>query len=320
MNHADHLVHALRRALGDRWIIHRHEMQLDIESRCAATLYAPPRRAVDWIELLGCLEAAFNSHGIARATPLPLACGRDTDFTISAIQAADPYLKDNQPIMLREGFLAQPVVRFTGDRTPSGQLADGFLTSFVNIAQVSRIRNITDHATHLDSWIGILGAIGLHARHLRITGQTQVWQRGPVNGITLHIEHAGMEISDIVLLWNATNPDHLVTDIGSGLERLRWARHRCDWLMNVHGRRSSLAPNTLDAVRTAALVIGQGVRPGPRGRGGTIRRLLTNVSPSVSELGVSRATRSACEYWSTFVPPALPWPAIATQIDNEIAH
>jgi len=57
-----------------------------------------------------------------------LAMGRETDLTISAVQALAPYIKPPQPYVYRESFLPQPVVRLTGERDEHGQLRDGFLT------------------------------------------------------------------------------------------------------------------------------------------------------------------------------------------------
>lgn len=68
----------------------------------------------------------------------------------SAVQAVDPYLKHCKPFVFREGFLPQPVVRFTGERSINGQLKDGFLTSFVNLSHVRRISSLDEHAGILD--------------------------------------------------------------------------------------------------------------------------------------------------------------------------
>jgi hypothetical protein len=117
---------------------------------------------------------------------------RDTDLTISAVQALDPYVKDGKPYAFRSGYLPQPVVRFTGQRDDAGHLRNGFLTSFVNVSRLEAIQSAQDHAAILDGWIGVLSRLGLHARHIEISGSLRVWQRGPARGITLHYSHAGL--------------------------------------------------------------------------------------------------------------------------------
>jgi len=317
-DHASQLPISLQRALGPRWHHQADGPRLRITHRDHGTPYRPPRRAPEWPELLNRLEATFATAGVPRAKPLPLRWGRETDFTISAIQALDPYLKDRKHYVYREGYLPQPVVRFTGKRDANGALEDGFLSAFVNVSQVQRIHSIDDHTAILDSWIGILSRLGLHARHLTIAGNVTPWTRAQVNGITLHISHAGLPIGDIVLLWNAADPSHLVTDLGSGLERLRWALARSNWQQLIHGPLAGTKPSTLDAIRTATLVIGSGIRPGPQGRGSALRRLLRSMPATDATLGVSRAVRQAHRFWSLTAPALSPWHEVTRQIEEEI--
>jgi hypothetical protein len=317
-DYASQLPLSLQRALGPRWELQTSGPRLRITHRDYGTPYHPPRRAPGWSELLNRLEAAFASAGVPRAAPLPLRWRRETDFTISAIQALDPYLKDRKPYVYREGYLPQPVVRFTGKRDASGALEDGFLTAFVNVSQVQRVHSIDDHTAILDSWIGILSRLGLHARHLTLIGSTAPWTRAQVSGITLHINHAELPIGDIVLLWNTADPSHLVTDLGSGLERLRWALVRHSWQQLIYDPLDGTNSATLDAIRTATLIIGSGIRPGPRGRGGALRRLLRSVSTKDATLGVSRSVRQAHRFWSLTAQALSPWHDVTRQIEEEI--
>lgn len=309
---------SLHRVFGPRWDCQADGPRLRISHRDYGTPYRPPRRAPEWPELLNRLEAAFATAGVPRAEPLPLRWGRETDFTISAIQALDPYLKDRKPYVYREGYLPQPVVRFTGRRDADGALEEGFLTAFVNVSQVQRVQAVDDHTTILDSWITILSRLGLHARHLTLVGNTTPWTRAQVSGITLHIFHAELPIGDIVLLWNVADPSHLVTDLGSGLERLRWALVRHSWQQLIYDRLGGTDSATLDAIRTATLIIGSGIRPGPRGHGSAVRRLLRSVPATDATLGVSRAVRQAHRFWSLTAQALAPWHEVTRQIEEEI--
>src|ERR1019366_5437851 len=219
-----------------------------------------------WPEMLARIEGAFAGHGIARAHPLPIRWNHETDFTISAIQALDPYLKRRQEFTYRQGYLPQPVIRFTGHRDEAGNLADGFLTAFVNISCIQPIAGIDEHAAILDAWLTVLSRLGLHARHIQILGRITSWRRREVRGVTLHIRHADLPIGDLVLLWNAEDPSVMVTDLGSGLERLRWAVTRAPWQQIVHGPLAGHASlDVLDAIRTGTLITGSGIRPAARG-------------------------------------------------------
>lgn len=52
--------------------------------------------------------------------------------------------------------------------------------------------------------------------------------------MTLHFRHVDLPLGDIVLLWNAENPERMAVDLGTGLERLAWARTRMDWCERVY--------------------------------------------------------------------------------------
>jgi hypothetical protein len=315
----DALLIALRRALHDRWEFTTDGERLRVQHRDRGTPYRPPRHVMDWVELLDRLETAFAEHGVRRAPALPLRWRRETDLTASAVQALDPHLKYRQPYVYRAGYLPQPVVRFTGKHDAVGRLEDGFLTSFVNVSRIEPIKTADEHAAIFDSWIGILSRLGLHARHIELFGNLRVWRRGPVDGITLRYRHAGLELGDIVLLWNVEDPSYMAADLGTGLERLRWTITGWPWWNLVHGHLAKSAdPDVLDAVRTAVLLIGSGIAPAARGPGSAVKRVLRLITPDIAPLGFSAATRAFHEYWSLTTSNMLPWSEIACRLEQNI--
>lgn len=309
-----------------RGALSHSQWEFTIDGPCIAirhlrrdTPYHPPRRPPSWRELLRSVETAFAHVGAPRDDCLPIRWGRDTELTISAIQALDPLLKDGRPQTYRRGFLPQPVVRFTGERDTSGDLCDGFLTSFVNISRVQPVGGLDEYSAILDGWFSVLSQLGFHARHLSIHGTLTPWRRREVAGITLHFRHLGLDLGDIVLLWNADDPTHMAVDLGTGLERLAWARTQQRWRDLVYGDFASAAPpTTLDAIRTATLLLGSGINPAPRGAGGVARRVIGTIDPEAVRLGVSAIVREAHGYWSLFSSLRAPWPHIACAIEEEV--
>jgi hypothetical protein len=313
------LLAALRKALGPQWEFNLDRELLEVRHRDAGTPFRPPRHTPDWAQLLTRIDEAFARQGVPRAHPLPLRWGRETDFTISAVQALDPYLKHNRPMTYRHGYLPQPVIRFTGKRHTDGRLRDGFLTAFVNVSRVQPIASIHQHAAILDGWVGVLSQLGLHARHLRIRGHLAVWTRSNVQGVSLHFVHRQHGIGDIVLLWNRDNLSHLATDLGSGLERLRWAISGQAWHQTVFGpTASSHDPATLDVLRTATLAVGSGIQPAHRGPGSAIRRLLGTLPAGSVGLGTGTAVRAYHRYWSLTTDLQLGWADIARCLEDEV--
>ncbi|MBB6174496.1 hypothetical protein HNR23_004556 [Nocardiopsis mwathae] len=309
----------LHRRLGSRWEITTSGTKIRAEHKDRGSLYLPPRRDLSWSELLQAIEEAFAAQGVRRDHCLPLRWGRDTDLTISAVQALDPLLKDGRPVTYRQGYIPQPVVRFTGRRDQFGELRDGFLTSFVNVSRVEPIAGITDYIEAIDGWLSVLSRISLHARHISMSGDLKVWHRREVRGVTLHFQHLGEEIGDIVLLWNAQNPARAALDLGSGLERLAWARSRSPWQRLIHGDYAgSCSPNVLDALRTATLLLGNGITPAARGAGAATRRSLAAIPRRIARFGVSAIVRYFRAYWTTVVPLQVGWSQVALLLENGV--
>lgn len=315
--HSAELLDALRRTLPS-W-----DCALDGDrvtfSRSGGGTYLPPRHSPSWRELLDTVEAACANHGIARARPLPLRGLDDADLTFSAVQTLDPYLKACQRHTYGTGFFPQPVVRFTGDRDEHGMMKPGFATSFVNTSIVQPVTTIKEHAALIDAWLGVLSRLSLHSSYLTITGGLTVWQRPPVSGITLRFQHGELTFGDAVLLWNAEDPTFMATDIGSGLERLRWVITRRTWPEVVFGAlANAVNTRTLDAVRTATLIVGSGIGPASRGPGNAVRRPLRSAADGTGVLGLSRVVRWAHEYWSLVQPLPVPWPEVCRVLDGEM--
>ncbi|MGW1866160.1 hypothetical protein ACWCPS_11440 [Streptomyces mauvecolor] len=309
----------LRAKLGPHWEFTTAADRIEIRHPHRGTPYRPPRRGPSWRELLDSLETSFASDGATRDTCLPLRWGRETELTISAVQALDPFLKDGRLHTYRRGFLAQPVVRFTGQRDAASLLKDGFLTSFVNISRVQPVNNLDEYGGVLDGWLATLSQLAFHARHLRIYGMLRPWRRRQVEGITLRFAHLNLPLGDIVLLWHTAHPDRLAVDLGTGLERLAWARTQACWGDLIYGRFTHAAPPaTLDAIRTATLLLGSGIAPAARGAGGATRRVVGTIAPDAVRLGASAIVRDMHDYWSLFGTLSVPWPEVARAVETEM--
>jgi len=315
----DLILRQLRSALGPRWEFTTDGRQLEVLHPDRGTPYIPALRQPTWVELLDRLQEAFAEQGVPRTACLPLRWGRDTELTISAVQALDPLLKDRQLGSCRRGFLPQPVVRLTGQRHADGSLREGFLTSFANTSRIEPVKDSSQYALILDNWLTVLSRLGLHARHISVHGHLTVWQRREVEGITLRFRHAGLPLGDIVLLWNADRPECMAVDLGTSLERLAWALTRAPWLDLVFGDFARTTPaSTLDSIRTATLLLANGILPASRGAGSITRRVLSTVPPAATSMGVSAVVRQNYNYWSLFAPLQNSWADVVRLAETEL--
>ncbi|MER5257473.1 hypothetical protein [Streptomyces sp. NPDC002855] len=181
------------------------------------------------------------------------------------------------------------------------------------------MNNLDEYGDVLDAWLTALSQLGFHARHLQIYGTLRPWRRRQVEGITLRFAHLNLTLGDIVLLWHTDHPDRLAVDLGTGLERLAWARTQARWDELIYGRFAYAAPPaTLDAIRTATLLLGSGISPAARGAGGVTRRVVGTITPNAVRLGVSAIVRDAHDYWSLFSPLCVPWPEVARAVETQM--
>lgn len=312
------LVDALHARFDDRWLIQVDGSSLEMEPR--RPVAGKPKQSSDTSPgaMVQQMERALGLWGVRRDALLPIRWHRDTDLCISAIQAFDPWLKDAEPRVWREGFLPQPVVRFTGERGPDGRLVDGFLTAFVNLSCVMRIDSVERHIELLDAWIAAFSAAGLHAGRLVLHGDLDVWTRDTVAGITVAIDADGIGLGDAVLLWNRDKPQFMASDLGSGLERFRWLLTGQSWARSTFG---DLATDwdwrVLDAVRAGTLLAMSGICPTPRGAGSAVRRVLRDVPKTVAAAGLGRLVRAQRTYWTSIGATGLEWHQVSHLLEDE---
>jgi hypothetical protein len=312
---AGQLLDALRERFSQRWRLDLAGAELLMRPR--RVVHGKPQRQVPSpAALIDAMQTVLAGHGVPRPSLLPIRWDRDTDLLISAIQGLDPWLKDGADRVWREGFLPQPVVRFTGERGRDGRLRDGFLTSFVNLSCVQRVPDVERHVELLDAWIEGLSAVGIHAGRLHIAGSLAVWERQTVRGLTLHIECDGTGFADAVLLRNASEPSRMATDLGSGLERLRWLLSPTTWAETVFGGEAQrFDVDMLDAVRTATLLVMAGIRPSARGAGGALRRVALRIPEEMAASGLGRLVRVQRRYWTEVGMAGGPWPQVSEVIE-----
>jgi hypothetical protein len=301
------LLDALRTRFNSRWDIRVDGSSLRMEPR--RPVVGKPKRSGDTSPsgVVCQMERSLATCGIRRDALLPIRWHRDTDLCISAIQALDPWLKDAQPRVWREGFLPQPVVRFTGERGPDGRLLDGFLTAFVNLSCVMRIESLERHVELLDAWIAAFSATGLHAGRLTLHGDLDVWTRDTVG------------LGDAVLLWNRGKSEYMASDLGSGLERLCWLLTGEVWGESTFGGLAGLWDwRVLDAVRAGTLLAMHGIRASSRGAGSALRRTVREVPANMAVAGLGRVVRAQHSYWASLGVTGLGWPEVTIAVEDEV--
>jgi hypothetical protein len=316
---SEELVTSLRDHFSHRWHVTTGAGGVQMRHRSPASPSAR-RSCPDHHQVVSRLRDSLQTSGLTVGQGLlPMRWNRDTDVTISAVQALDPWLKDAQARVWREGFLPQPVVRHTGERDSHGALIDGYLTAFTNVSYVQRIDGFQEAFALLDHWFTALSRVGLHAGRLTVHGSLEPWRRPPVGGVTLFIDCDGRGLGDLVLLWNLEHPDFMAVDLGSGVERLRWYLSGRPWSWAAFGEPSRNHDiRLLDAIRAATLLLMAGIRATHRGPGHAVRALARTISPALARTGLSRLVRDQVAHWRAVGMTGPEWPIITAQLEETV--
>ncbi|HIU40363.1 MAG TPA: hypothetical protein IAB68_03600 [Candidatus Aphodocola excrementigallinarum] len=167
----------------------------------------------------------FESNNYICLKPYHIVNNNDTVFVSAGIQ---PILKDYREGKLTDGkkyFVSQPVIR----TQYIDSIDEGYSLAFIN--STSSSFNITEeeYKKMIKDWYDFIGNAGLLKK--KLTSQTDlysdIWGDLQVSGKRTFYYYDGMEIGDTTFFTNVTKDNHKIdidsfSDLGFGLERLRW--------------------------------------------------------------------------------------------------
>ena len=215
----------------------------------------------------------------------------------------------------KDMYISQPVIRtqFFG----SANTTRSSSTSFVNICTERLGTNPENYIKHLDSWLNCLSSLGLYAGYMRLelSEVSNNWGKGRFDGLALKISYRGLEIGDIGILFNVPSlyGENDVCDSGFGLERIastlngNYDYYECLWPANKFIK---LDRHQLDAIRTATLIAGAGIKPGNNSHGYRLRKFL-KAYQGHADIDSTQLINDFYYFWTKFID--LPSDIIETQ-------
>ena len=258
------------------------------------------------IELLSTpdfLNQYFDKNGFNVVSPISLLNKNGTTlFVCAGVQILDPVIHQETPISQEPSFVAQPVLRTQFIDC----IGEGTSTSFIN-ASTCQI-NITPqgHFQHLQTWIDLFIQLRLKETDLYFKTKTdkQQWGDKTVKSEKIFIIYDGLEIGDasyVKDLPQKSRPNLSLSDIGFGLERVKWIMQGGSYF-DVLG--NGRVVNNIDGVsavcsHTLSLLAGEGLKPSNKEQGYRFRlfskKLVSNILGN--HLATQDQTRSYYNYW-----------------------
>lgn len=260
----------------------------------------PPRRRPTAREVWARIQSFLGARALPLDPPLPvLNRRRDTIFTVAGMQMFQPTIEDGRPPRPGLRAVAQPCVRLRhADEIPDPA---GMSTAFVNLCTEEFNASTATYMRHFDLWIDLCSTLGLHANFMVLSFAPTF---RPHPGDSLEFVWCGIELGEGI--WNNIAPHHgdpAFTDFGFGFDRLVWAATRSqNYYENIGPTRSYPLRfvRTLDRLRTAALLLGSGLEPGPRDAGFQLRKLLRSFAQETPHFDFRAPLAQFLAEWNWF--------------------
>ncbi|WP_405587722.1 hypothetical protein [Streptomyces sp. NBC_01190] len=262
------------------------------------------------------IRAALARRGLAPSAVADLSgAARDTDLVVSALQSLDAVVHQGAPAPDGIRILAQPCVRWR--YLPAAGREEGVSSSFINLSslEVGGTDLIDRVSEHLDCWLDVLSAVGLHARHITVALTDETCDYGPYRGRRADVNCGGVELGEINWYHDVADVAGrrlTVIDCGFAFERIAWSAARPEpyhrvlspYYLDFPGRVEEGAVVN-DRARTLALLSLSGIRPGSRGARRYARQLAGELAvPFLRGASTRGFLEHATLYWRQFVAPA----------------
>jgi len=230
------------------------------------------------------LSEFFRSKEFLVQDPISIIqnSGSTTVFTTAGIQILEDAVHREGPIPIDKIFVSQPVVRTQF----IDSVCDGTSISFVNLSTVIANSTHEQHFNALSDWFSLFDILGFNKELFRFYHKETEPKWGSKifkNGV-IKIEYNNIQIGDAVYIYDIpqnTRQNLMISDIGFGLERLRWMLSTGEY-GDQFGIKGQYTPPT-DIIRTLSLFAGSGLLPSNQGAGYRFRQISKKLNECYKE-------------------------------------
>lgn len=269
------------------------------------------------------LNQHFTESGFNAVSPISLLNkGGTTLFICAGVQILDSVIHQETSIPQEPFFVAQPVLRTQF----IDSIGEGSSTSFINASTCQLNVGRQEHFQHLQTWIDLFVRLGLKEKDLYFKTKLyeQQWGDKVVKSEKIFIVYDGLEIGDASFVQDLpqrSRPGLTLSDIGFGLERVKWIMQGGSYFDVLGDGRVSSNIDGTSAVcsHTLALLAGSGLKPSNKEQGYRLRLFSKKlVSSSLGTYPVTlEQTRSYVNYWQKWSRLPIPEDQLLQVISQE---
>lgn len=253
------------------------------------------------------LDNHFKSRGFIVNAPIPLINKNGTTlFVCAGVQVLDDVIHKETPIPPDPVYVSQPVLRTQFIDI----IGEGTSTSFINASTCQLNIGRTEHYQYLQTWIDLFVDLGLNKDDFSFKTKPyeQQWGDKTVRSEKMFIVYDGLEIGDasyVEDLPQQTRPNLTLSDIGFGLERVKWILQGGSYFDVLgDGRVSKKISGEIAACsHTLSLLAGEGLKPSNKEQGYRFRLFSKKlVTSALGEHPISQEQSLAYyNYWKKWI-------------------
>lgn len=252
----------------------------------------------------------FESQNYLSSDPILRPENDATLFTTAGIQHIETKLHLEGKLVKESFIIAQPSVR----TQYLDKAAEGTTTAFINFC-VADIRTTPENfAKFTEQYIEMLVRLGANPGKLSFTieNSEDIWGDKKLDKTTFTILYNGIELGEGVYLHNypINEKEKIeVADISFGVERLNWALGKSKIYLQefeelypkgeVSAEQKNVITAAIDCIRTASLLVSEGLKASHQNPGRSIRQLMKRFAVRNKDLSLSikELVTKSNDYW-----------------------
>lgn len=216
------------------------------------------------------LKKYFAERGYKIETPQPVAHNEDTVFVTAGIQPILARYRRGEMENSKKIFIPQPVIRTQF----ASSVAEGSSIAFVN--PTTSGFNITEkeHEQLVNDWIELFYELGMKKSDISTCHDyyEHNWGDLQVEGKRTFFYHKDVEIGDTTFFTKVEKDGQNVgiesmSDLGFGLERLRWCANDKQGYFDLYSDSSQLSPEVKATLSVLALLAVNDINPSNKNTG-----------------------------------------------------
>ncbi len=266
------------------------------------------------------IKRYFSEHEYECLKPSSVSRKEDTVFVSAGIQPILTNFRGDKLQKTSKIFVPQPVIR----TQYADSIAEGSSVAFINPTSSGFNISESDHKKLIDDWFELFYELGLKKENIHTSHDEydDTWGDLTLSGKRTFFYYNDLEIGDATFFTKVKSDQKDVdidtmSDIGFGLERLRWCMNQEKSYYDLYSDSRAMSPEVKASLSVLALLAVNDIRPSNKNTGYRARLFSKKLAGIMD--GVSM-TKDQSEYLLECVDYWKEWQENKTDADIDVVH